>query len=117
MSDDDNESDEHEPVDISDPWSKLQPVLAGHDPKADGYKISDVVSVFPVRNTERNLWELHVHEVNTVTFDADAFVTTADLGMYINGVLEGLEQGVAEQRGELDDDPRPTGPGGGKEFQ
>jgi hypothetical protein len=49
-----------------------------------------------------------------VTFDADAFSTTADLGAYVEGVIVNLTE---EPDGQSEQDPRQLGESDSPTFQ
>lgn len=93
-----------------DPYGQLRPVLRGVEPDDDkAWVYGDDVSLLPVES-DRNLWDLFILGVPVVTFDADAFPTTADLGQYIEGVAVNMtsESGPEDEDG---DDPRQLGSG------
>ena len=87
-----------------DPYMELIPVMAGNEPEGDasGWEIGDGAEVRRVES-HRNLWALFLEDVCVVTFDADAFATTADLGVYIEGVIDQLTAEAYAAAGE----PRP----------
>lgn len=97
-----------EAVGIKDPYSHLVPILSGHNPEEAGIVVGEGVRALRVRNTHRNLWQLNVEGVETVTFDADAFATTVDLGQYIAGVIRDLEELVdgGDDGDDVEEDPR-----------
>lgn len=109
----DESADFEEPVDqegvgIKDPYSHLVPILSGHNPEEAGIVVGEGVRALRVRNTHRNLWQLNVEGIETVTFDADAFATTVDLGQYIAGLIRDLEELVdgGDERDDVEEDPR-----------
>ena len=93
---------------IGDVFQPLQPVLAGEKPEeGKAYKVWGDITFTPVES-HRNLWVMHVDGVNMVTFDADAFPSTADLGRYVKGIVDDLE----DLNGDgSETDPRQIGTG------
>jgi len=98
-----------------DPYSRLRAVIRGAEPdEGEGWVYREEVALVPAES-DRNLWDLYVGDVRVVTFDADAFPTTADLGHYIDGVLRNVtKEGEPE---EEDEDPRQLGTGPSRSFQ
>ena len=93
--------------DPRDPYRKLRPVLAGQLPPGElgCWEIGDGVTLHPV-DSHRNLWSVDVCGVSVVTLDADDFPTTADLGVYVQQVIDDLER-EAELKSEDDEEEEP----------
>jgi hypothetical protein len=109
-------SDEQERTIKKDPYSDLRAVMRGSEPDAEnsGWVYREGVVVVPV-DSDRNLWDLYIADVCVVTFDADVFPTTADLGHYIDGVIRNMTtEGETEDE---DEDPRQLGAGTSRSFQ
>lgn len=99
-----------EELDVRDPYRDLQPVLAGQQPQgASRWEVGEGVTLQPI-HSHRNLWSLEFAGVSVVTLDADDFATTADLGVYIEQLLEKFEaEAEAGVEGDTDEDePRQT---------
>lgn len=96
--------------DPRDPYRNLRPVLAGQWPPGQlGYwEIGDGVSLHPVES-HRNLWDVDVAGVSVVTLDADDFATTADLGVYIQQVIDDLEREAELASEGNEEEPRQSG--------
>lgn len=88
-------------LDPTDPYMDLQPIFLGEIPEGDAWRVDDVF--FVPKHSHRNAWEMYIENVCVVTFDADKFETTADLGAYVDGVIQNLNE-LAEAQTE--DDPR-----------
>lgn len=104
-------------VDIGDPYSELVPVLAGITLTDDPVQLDAKMELEEVYSEDRNLWTLVIDGNEIVTFDANHFPTTTDLGDYIADVREGYELGLKAEAGELDEDPRRLGDEEGPAFQ
>ena len=104
-------------IEIGDPYSDFVPVLAGYKFDEGPIDIGKGMSLRQEYSEHRNLWTLIFDGNDIVTFDADHFTTTADLGDYIADVRHGIEVDLKAEAGELEEDPRRVSKDDGAAFQ
>ena len=94
----------------TDPWWPLSAVLAGHDAAgvSEGHALDAGGGVgFEPIESDRNLWRVWHGDTNLVTVDADEFVSTTQLGAYVDEIVE-ADQELAELERESDGGPEPV---------
>lgn len=104
MTDDDIDVDEIE----EDPNHHLRTVLADGIEQGGAVRHAGEAKVARVE-CERNLWTLFYEDTALVTFDADAWSTTANLGQYLDSVVRDAldldEEEPSRAAGEKDGGP------------